>query len=113
MGILISLFSILLVVVLALLILILYREIRQQRQTKNRTFPIKSLNLAYKQVKKDTGKTATQSVPSHLEKQLLSMVGGNRDAAQRLVANIQQKNRDRDQAWCWQKAIADLERDRR
>lgn len=49
---------------------------------------------------------------SNLENKLFSMVG-DPSAAIRLVDNIQIKNPDRDEIWCWEKAILDLERDRR
>ncbi|ACK70980.1 conserved hypothetical protein [Gloeothece citriformis PCC 7424] len=48
----------------------------------------------------------------HLESKLLQMVGGKRDIAQRLVDNIKRKNPRRNEKWCWEKAIYDLERDR-
>jgi hypothetical protein len=46
-------------------------------------------------------------------KRLLSLVGGNAAVAQRLVSDVQRRNPDRTEQWCWEKAIYDVERDRR
>jgi hypothetical protein len=46
-------------------------------------------------------------------KRLLSLVGGNAAVAQRLVLDIQRRNPGRTEQWCWEKAIYDVERDRR
>ena len=46
-------------------------------------------------------------------KQLLGLVGGNAAVAQRLVNDVQQRNPGRSEQWCWEKAIYDVERDRR
>jgi uncharacterized protein HemY len=47
------------------------------------------------------------------EKQLLRLTGGNRAAAERLVSKVRQRYPDRPEQWCWEKAIFDIERDRR
>ncbi|PZO52929.1 MAG: hypothetical protein DCF15_13110 [Phormidesmis priestleyi] len=46
-------------------------------------------------------------------KQLLSLVGGNKAVAQRLVSDVSARNPGRPEQWCWEKAIYDIERDRR
>jgi hypothetical protein len=46
-------------------------------------------------------------------KRLLGLVGGNAAVAQRLVSDVQRRNPDRTEQWCWEKAIYDVERDRR
>lgn len=46
-------------------------------------------------------------------KQLLRLVGGNASVAQRLVQDVSDRNPDRPEQWCWEKAIYDIERDRR
>lgn len=47
-----------------------------------------------------------------LERRLVRLLNGDRAAAQRLVESVQQRYPDRPVAWCWEKAIFDLERDR-
>ncbi|MGB3299116.1 MAG: hypothetical protein WBA76_12665 [Phormidesmis sp.] len=44
---------------------------------------------------------------------LLRLVGGNAAVAQRLVRDLQVHNPGRTEQWCWEKAIYDVERDRR
>ncbi len=48
-----------------------------------------------------------------IQQKLLAMVGGDRHAAKRLIDNIKKKNPGKTELWCWEKAIDDLERDRR
>ena len=45
--------------------------------------------------------------------QLLGLVGGNATVAQRLVDDVSQRTPGRTEQWCWEKAIYDIERDRR
>ncbi len=45
--------------------------------------------------------------------QLLRLVGGNAAVAQRLVSDVSDRNPSRTEQWCWEKAIYDIERDRR
>lgn len=45
--------------------------------------------------------------------QLLRLVGGNASVAQRLVSDVSDRNPGRTEQWCWEKAIYDIERDRR
>jgi len=40
-------------------------------------------------------------------------VGGNQDVAQRLVDQVQLRNPNHSEQWCWEKAIYDIQRDRR
>lgn len=46
-------------------------------------------------------------------KQLLRLVGGNAAVAKRLVGDVHVRNPGRTEQWCWEKAIYDIERDRR
>ncbi len=46
-------------------------------------------------------------------KQLLGLVGGNAAVARRLVSDVHAHNPGRTEQWCWEKAIYDIERDRR
>ncbi len=50
---------------------------------------------------------------SGLEKKLLLMLGGDRNAALRLVSAARQKKPGQTEFWYWEKVIRDLERDRR
>jgi ABC-type Fe3+ transport system permease subunit len=52
-------------------------------------------------------------VSSETRKQLVRLNGGNRAVAARLVAKVQERYPDRSEQWCWEKAIFDIERDRR
>ncbi|MBE9078033.1 hypothetical protein IQ241_12135 [Romeria aff. gracilis LEGE 07310] len=45
--------------------------------------------------------------------QLMRRVGGNAAVAQRLVERVKMQNPGRSEQWCWEKAIYDIERDRR
>ncbi len=56
---------------------------------------------------------ASQSVRSQTQRQLLRLVGGNRAVAERLVEQVQLRNPNHSQQWCWEKAIYDIQRDRR
>ncbi len=54
-----------------------------------------------------------RGVARSTRKQLMNRVGGNAAVAQRLVSDVQQRNPGRTEQWCWEKAIYDIERDRR
>lgn len=47
-----------------------------------------------------------------LESRLLSMLGGQRETAIRLLVSIRTRHPERDEHWCLEKALRDLERDR-
>ncbi len=51
-------------------------------------------------------------VSPQLEERLLTLCGGNHALARRLVAHARDYNRDQSEEWCYEKAIADLIRDR-
>ena len=53
-----------------------------------------------------------QSVNSHTKRELLRLVGGNRAVAERLVEQVQLRNPNHSEQWCWEKAIYDIQRDR-
>lgn len=63
----------------------------------------------------DLSGTAQRSrgVSRSTRQQLLRLVGGNAAVAQRLVSDVQARNPGRSEQWCWEKAIYDIERDRR
>ncbi len=54
-----------------------------------------------------------RGVSRSTRKQLLRLVGGSAPVAQRLVQDISDHNPDKPEQWCWEKAIYDIERDRR
>lgn len=49
---------------------------------------------------------------AHLQNQLFALVGGDKGTANRLVEQLKQNHPDMSENWYWQRAIADLERDR-
>ncbi len=53
-----------------------------------------------------------RSVRGHTQRELLRLVGGNRDVAERLVEQVQLRNPSHSEQWCWEKAIYDIQRDR-
>jgi hypothetical protein len=104
MELLIEFFPIVFVTALILLFFYLFQEIRRQQQQRQ---PPRIKPIPY-----PINRAALPSARTHLEKKLLSMLAGDRTAAQRLVAHVRQRNPGQGEEWCWQKAIADLERDR-
>ncbi|MEL7224196.1 MAG: hypothetical protein AAF810_04745 [Cyanobacteria bacterium P01_D01_bin.36] len=69
----------------------------------------------YRRVKGGTHTSIQRSrgVSRGTRKQLLGLVGGNAAVAQRLVSDVSDRNPGRTEQWCWEKAIYDIERDRR
>jgi hypothetical protein len=53
-----------------------------------------------------------KSVNSQTKRELLRLVGGNQDVAERLVEQVQLRNPNHSEQWCWEKAIYDIQRDR-
>ncbi|MEO0708264.1 MAG: hypothetical protein AAF050_21730 [Cyanobacteria bacterium J06649_5] len=66
-----------------------------------------SKGRSHKSIQRDRG------VSRSTRRQLLRLVGGNASVAQRLVSDVSTRNPDRNEQWCWEKAIYDIERDRR
>ncbi len=56
------------------------------------------------------GKTSRVNIDT--ERKLLRLLNGDRRTANRLVANMQMRNPDKSDQWCWEKVIFDLQRDR-
>ncbi|MGB3668849.1 MAG: hypothetical protein WA783_05970 [Phormidesmis sp.] len=69
----------------------------------------------YRQVKggEHTSIQRDRGVSRSTRAQLLRLVGGNAAVAQRLVSDVSDRNPGRTEQWCWEKAIYDIERDRR
>lgn len=53
------------------------------------------------------------SVQGQTRRQLLRLVGGNRATAERLVFQARQRYPGESEQWYWEKAIYDIQRDRR
>ncbi len=60
-----------------------------------------------------TSTPRSRGVSRRTRRQLLGLVGGNAAVAQRLVSDVGDRNPERTEQWCWEKAIYDIERDRR
>ncbi|WP_088240684.1 ABC transporter permease [Calothrix rhizosoleniae] len=54
-----------------------------------------------------------KAINPSLENKLVSLLAGDIDAAERLVAKVKQEYPGMPENWYWERAIADLERDRR
>ncbi|MEM9808674.1 MAG: hypothetical protein AAF959_25735 [Cyanobacteria bacterium P01_D01_bin.56] len=57
--------------------------------------------------------TGPSGVPRSTRQRLMRLVNGNQAVASRLVERVRSQNPDRSEQWCWEKAIYDIERDRR
>jgi len=72
-----------------------------QRQNKRRrSFPTRS------------GRHSAGKVPNSMRRELIRMAG-NAQVAERLINNLRAKHPGETERWYWEKAIFDLERDRR
>ncbi len=56
---------------------------------------------------------AEQRVNGQTQRQLMRLVGGNRAVAERLVDQVRVRYPNHNEQWCWEKAIYDIQRDRR
>jgi len=63
--------------------------------------------------KKSVAAAATHRVQGQTQRQLLRLVGGNRAVAERLVEQVRVRYPNHNEQWCWEKAIYDIQRDRR
>jgi len=52
-------------------------------------------------------------VSRNTRQRLLRLTGGNRAVADRLVGRVRSQHPERSEQWWWEKAIYDIERDRR
>lgn len=52
-------------------------------------------------------------VSRNTRQRLMRLVNGNQAVAARLVERVRSRNPERSEQWCWEKAIYDIERDRR
>ena len=61
-----------------------------------------------------TSSHSTESrVRGQTRRQLLRLVGGNHNVAERLVDQVRVRYPNHNEQWCWEKAIYDIQRDRR
>ncbi|MCJ8279636.1 MAG: ABC transporter permease [Rivularia sp. ALOHA_DT_140] len=56
--------------------------------------------------------TPEPTADTHLQNQLFGLLGGDTATAKRLVEQLKQNHPNMSENWYWQRAIADLERDR-
>ncbi len=68
---------------------------------------------SYRRTPSTAAPTQPRSVKGATRRELLRLVGGNQDVAQRLVDQVQLRNPNHSEQWCWEKAIYDIQRDRR
>jgi hypothetical protein len=76
-----------------------------QKVAKSKTVSIFQMPLL-------TSKTVA-SHPSAARRKLVKLLNGDAAAADRLISAVQRTNPDKDISWCTDKALHDLERDRR
>ena len=110
------LIAIFLVVAVALLIYGLFLLVkRQQSPPSSRRQPPEPIELPVEEpfIRR---KRRSPSYPSpadlELENRLISMLAGDRAAAERLVSRLKQNHPDMPENWYWQRAIDDVARDR-
>jgi hypothetical protein len=62
--------------------------------------------------RKSSNRPRKSQIQSNLEAYLVSLVNGDKNIAIRLIANAEKNNPSEDRAWCVQKAIDEILRDR-
>ena len=79
---------------------------------------VDTVSLSSTQAKRSTSKNNRQKLPIsqnqlfYLERELLTLVNGDKALATRLLLNIRLRNPQRSKSWCDEKVIYDLKRDR-
>jgi flagellar basal body-associated protein FliL len=79
---------------------------------------VDTVSLSSTQAKRSTSKNNRQKLPIsqnqlfYLERELLTLVNGDKALATRLLLNIRLRNPQRSKSWCYEKVIYDLKRDR-
>jgi hypothetical protein len=79
---------------------------------------VDTLSLSSNKPKRYTSKNNRQKLPIsqkkllHLERELLTLVNGDKALATRLLLSIRLRNPQRSKSWCYEKVIYDLKRDR-
>ncbi|GFE72172.1 hypothetical protein [Chroococcus sp. FPU101] len=103
MNLVIVLFVCLIGIGLLFSISLLSKEVNQQK-SKSRKFKNYSSNY-------QKSKSLFSPKVVHLQKKLL-MIAGDKKVTERLIKQLRYKYPDETEAWYWEKAIYDLERDR-
>ncbi|TRV06553.1 MAG: hypothetical protein EWV41_13915 [Microcystis wesenbergii Mw_MB_S_20031200_S109] len=79
---------------------------------------VDTVSLSSTKPKRSTSKNNRQKLPIsqkkllHLERELLTLVNGDKALATRLLLSIRLRNPQRSKSWCYEKVIYDLKRDR-
>jgi flagellar basal body-associated protein FliL len=79
---------------------------------------VDTVSLSSTQAKRSTSKNNRQKLPIsqnqlfYLERELLTLVNGDKALATRLLLSIRLRNPQRSKSWCYEKVIYDLKRDR-
>jgi hypothetical protein len=109
-----------LVICLSLLISYAIKDLRHQKTTTPSRRPISAHALNIPPRSKGIPVRPENSQPQPLNGQeqpllnkLLTILGGDKDTAKRLLAAVKKRHPDRDYAWHLDKVICDIERDRR
>ncbi|PSF35030.1 hypothetical protein C7H19_17970 [Aphanothece hegewaldii CCALA 016] len=102
MALLLNLFILLLIFISLILIIQFIQEINKQKRKSIKTYPPK-FNRS----------NINRSKVNQLRNQLLKMVGGNQQTMKRLIKHLRSKHPGEQETWYFEKAIYDLERDRK
>jgi hypothetical protein len=86
------------------------KKYRSTRQKSNHGLRITNNN--YFPVQKNQGSPPRGENLYYLERELLTLLSGDKALATRLLVNIRFKNPQRSKSWCYEKVIYDLKRDR-
>lgn len=109
--------TLILFITIVLLICVLYSLIKRQQTLALQQVtpsPPPPTTLQPFSLPRDTASQPSLSPSSRqLQSQLYSLLGGDRERAERLVNQAKKKHPEMSEDWYWEKAIADLERDRR
>jgi ABC-type protease/lipase transport system fused ATPase/permease subunit len=71
------------------------------------------LYLLFEEIKKQKKVKAKYQLDENLNKQILTMLAGDKKAALRLLNSVRKNNPNKSYVWYQEKVIRDLERDRR
>lgn len=103
-----------LIVIFGTLYYVLFWELRRQSNQIKGNRPQPATQPATESTTQPTLKPTTpRGADSRLQNKLISMLDGDIAAAERLVAQARQNYPGMPESWYWERAIADLERDRR
>ncbi|WP_346290795.1 hypothetical protein [Sphaerothrix gracilis] len=68
---------------------------------------------AYRPRRQPPRPASQTAVGRQTQRELLRLTNGNQAVALRLVDRVKMQNPGRSEQWCWEKAIYDIQRDRR